>query len=334
MRKFTWPAAAVALLALLPALTGPAAADAPSAQAGPPDAYIVPGDRAFPTGMALDRNTGHFYVGSAEDGTLYRGHVTQPQVKVWSPSGQDGRRLTSGMAVDAAGRLYVGGADTGTLRVYDTRTQRLLATLRGVQGGFVNEITVAGDGTVYATDSFEPVIYRITRDGDRWEIENWFDVAASPIRWVDGRHNLNGILAVGGHLLTVNSNTGELWRIDRSSGAAVQVDLEGHSLRNGDGLAWRDGRLHVVQGNLNDTPGLVPQVAVVALAPDLARGRYAARYVPPGGFRHPSAIALTGTRVMVVNSQYNRWVAGLPPETLPFTVSSLPLDGAEPVPAG
>src|SRR4051794_12426702 len=65
MRKFTWPVAALALLALLPGpaavaanAPGPdAAADGSSGTAGPPDAYVVPGDRAFPTGMALDRTT-------------------------------------------------------------------------------------------------------------------------------------------------------------------------------------------------------------------------------------------------------------------------------------
>ncbi|MFI0349755.1 SMP-30/gluconolactonase/LRE family protein [Actinomadura sp. 9N407] len=331
MRKLTWPVVVITLLGLVSA---PAAAGSANAGPRPPSAYTLPGDRAFPTGMAFDRATGYFYVGSADDGTLFRGHVSRPRLEVWSPDGEDGRSVTSGMALDAAGRLYVGGADTGTMRVYDTRSRRLLATLRGLEGGFLNEITVAGDGTVYATDSFRPVLYRITGDGGRWRIENWLDVAATPIDWVEGRHNLNGILAVGRHLLTVNSSTGDLWRIDRHSGAAVQVDLDGHGLPNGDGLAWRDGRLHVVQGNINQVPGLVPQVAVVEMSSDLARGGYTARYVPPGGFRHPSSIALTGTRVMVVNSQYDRWVAGLPPETLPFTVSSLDIGAAEPVSGG
>ncbi|MFV2175878.1 SMP-30/gluconolactonase/LRE family protein [Actinomadura sp. LOL_016] len=316
---------AIVLLALIPA---PAMADAEAG--GLPDAHVVPGDRAFPTGMTFDRRTGHFYVGSAEDGTIYRGHVTRRDLEVWSPDGTDGRSVTSGMALDRAGRLYVGGADTAALRVYDVRTQRLLATLEGTDGGFINEIAIADDGTVYATDSFKPVIYRITHRDGRWRIENWLDVTATPVDWVEGRHNLNGIIAVGRHLLTVNSASGTLWRIDPRSGATVQVDLDGHLLHNGDGLAWRDGRLFVVQGNLNQVPGLVPQVAVTTMSSDLARGRYEARYVPPGGFRHPSSIVLTPTRVMVVNSQYDRWLGGLPPET-PFTVSSMRLGSAEPV---
>ncbi|HEX2313764.1 MAG TPA: hypothetical protein VHJ17_08530, partial [Thermomonospora sp.] len=317
MKRLALTVAAIVSLGVLPA-TGAAAETLP-------DTYVFPGDRAFPTGMALDPRTGHFYVGSADSGALFRGHVTRPEVQVWSPDGRDGRTVTSGMAVDPAGRLYVGGADTGTLRVYDTRSGALLATLRGVRDGFVNEIAVADDGTVYATDSFRPVVYRVTQDAGNWRMEPWLDVTRTPVEWVDGQHNLNGIRAIGRHLVTVNSNTGRVYRIDRDTRAVTEVDLGGHRLYNGDGLAWRDGRLHVVQGNINNVPGLVPQVAVVEMSGDLTRGRYTARYVPPGGFRHPSSIALGYGRVMVVNSQYNRWVAGLPPESLPFTMASIPL---------
>ncbi|MEU6788363.1 hypothetical protein ABZ912_55025 [Nonomuraea angiospora] len=291
------------------------------------EGYVIPGERAFPTGMAYDRRTGHFYVGSAEDGALYRGHLTRPEADVWSPKEQDSRRVTSGMTLDRDGRLYVGGADTHTLRVYDTRTRRLLATMNGAVSGFLNEITVADDGLAYATDSYVPVIYRVAREGGHWRIEHWLDVAASPIDWVDGAVNLNGILAAGRHLLTVNSNTGQLWRVDRHTRQAVQVDLGGHPLRNGDGLALRGDLLYVVQGSYYE--GARPQVTVLTMANDLSRGRYSARYDPPGGFLHPSAIALTARHALVVNSQYNRWREGLPPVT-PFRISTVPLAGAQP----
>ncbi|GAA3690515.1 hypothetical protein GCM10022224_064930 [Nonomuraea antimicrobica] len=292
-----------------------------------PDGYVIPGERAFPTGMAYDPRTGHFYVGSAEDGTLYRGHLTRPVAEVWSPKEQDGRRLTSGVTLDRDGHLYVNGADSRTMRVYDTRTRRLLATLHSADGGFLNETAVADDGLAYATDSLVPVVYRVTREDGQWRIEHWLDVSSSPIDWVDGVINLNGILATGRHLLTVNSNTGQLWRIDRHTRQAVQVDLGGHPLRNGDGLALRGNLLYVVQGSLFE--GAAPQVTVLTMADDLSRGRYSARYDPPGGFLHPSAIALTARHALVVNSQYNSWRDGLPPVT-PFTISTVALSGALP----
>lgn len=316
------------------AATAPAALARPSGTAvgqGYPSAYTLPGDRAFPTGMAFDARTGHFFVGSASSGALYRGHVSRPALREWSPDGRDGRTVTSGMTTDGAGRLFVGGATTGTLRVYDAGKGRMLARLKGVDGGFLNEPTAADDGTVYATDSFRPVIYRITRTGRDWTMEHWLDVSSTPIDWVEGQHNLNGITVAGRHLLTVNSNTGQLWRIDRDTRQVAEVDLGADSLINGDVLIWDAGRLLAVQGNINSVPGLEPQVAVITMEDDLLRGRYTAKYVPPGGFLHPSSAILARGRLMVVNSQYDRWVAGLPPESLPFTVSSLPVGDMIPV---
>ncbi|MFH8978528.1 SMP-30/gluconolactonase/LRE family protein [Streptomyces sp. NPDC017890] len=334
MRLFASALAAVTALALTAATDSRAATGSESATRPDtattrlPDHYVIPGDKAFPTGVAYDPRSGHYYVGSAQDGTLYRGHVRKPTARVWSPDGRDGRSFTAGMTIDGEGRLYVNGGATGTLRVYDTATGDLLTTLHGAEGGFVNDVTVAADGTAYVTDSFKPVVYRLTEDErGRWKLEHWLDVDDSGVDWVDGQHNLNGIVAVGDrHLLAVQSNTGKLWRVDRSTGRTAEVDLGGDTVVNGDALAWRDGRLYVTQGNLYADPGTEPQVAVIEMNDDLTHGRFVDRLVPPEGLLHPSAAALTDhDRLLVVNSQYNRWVAGLPPESLPFTVSSLPL---------
>ncbi|MGC9380066.1 SMP-30/gluconolactonase/LRE family protein [Streptomyces sp. MH13] len=347
MRLFASALAAVTALALTAAAgsvsaagsssaTGSQAATRPgtatvsdTATARLPDHYVIPGGKAFPTGVAYDPRSGHYYVGSAQDGTLYRGHVRKPAARVWSPAGRDGRSFTAGMTIDTEGRLYVNGGATGTLRVYDTATGDLLTTLHGAKGGFVNDVTVAADGTAYVTDSFKPVVYRLTEDErGRWKLEHWLDVDASGVDWVDGQHNLNGIVAVGDrHLLAVQSNTGKLWRVDRSTGRTTEVDLGGHTVVNGDALAWRDGRLYVTQGNLYADPDTEPQVAVIEMDDDLTHGRFLHGLVPPEGLHHPSAAAITDhDRLLVVNSQYNRWAAGLPPQTLPFTLSSLPLE--------
>ncbi|MDG9728172.1 MULTISPECIES: SMP-30/gluconolactonase/LRE family protein [unclassified Streptomyces] len=334
MRLLASALATVTVLALTAATGSQAAAGSEaatrsgSATARLPDHYVIPGEKAFPTGVAYDPRSGHYYVGSAQDGTLYRGHVRKPTARVWSPAGRDGRSFTAGMTLDGEGRLYVNGGGTGTLRVYDSATGTLLTTQHGAKGGFVNDVTVAADGTAYVTDSFKPVVYRLTEDErGRWKLEHWLDVDASGVDWIDGQHNLNGIVAVGTrHLLAVQSNTGKLWRIDRSTGRTAEVDLGGHTLVNGDALAWRDGRLYVTQGNLYDDPDTEPQVAVVEMNDDLTSGRFLHGLVPPDGLLHPSAAVITDhDRLLVVNSQYNRWVAGLPPESLPFTVSSLPI---------
>lgn len=196
---------------------------APQSPPAPPERYVVPGDRAFPTGVAHDPSSGHFYVGSAEDGTIQRGHVDEPRTEVWSPDGTDGRSFTSALALDGAGHLYVNGGPTSTLRVYDPDDATLLATLKGKPGGFVNDVAPVSGKVAYVTDSFKPVIYRVARSGDRWTMRPWLDVRAAGIDWVDGEHNLNGIISVGRHLLAVQSNTGQLWRIDPASREVVEV---------------------------------------------------------------------------------------------------------------
>ncbi|GAB2658005.1 NHL repeat-containing protein [Nocardia goodfellowii] len=290
----------------------------------PLDHYVIPGDRAFPTGLAYHAATGHYFVGSAAGGAIYRGHVDRPEVELWSPDGADGRELTSGMTFDRAGRLFVNGAGSNTVRIYDPASAELLAELHGLEGGFVNEVSIADDGSAYVTDSFLPVIYRITETDGRWRLEPWLNVADTPIEWVHGQHNLNGILAVGGQLLAVQSNTGQLWRIDRSTRAVTQVETE--PLPSADALISEDGRrVFVTQGNLYAASDQEPRVAVLAMNEDLTSARVVETLIPPGGFRHPSQAALTGQgRLLVVNSQYNRFVSGQAPE-LPFTISSLPV---------
>ncbi|WP_405801329.1 hypothetical protein [Streptomyces sp. NBC_01506] len=135
-------------------------------------------------------------------------------------------------------------------------------------------------------------------------------------------------------MLAIQSNTGRLRRIDRATRAVTEVDLGGHRLVNGDGLVLRDGRLYVTQGNLFDNPGARAQVAVVELNDELTSGRYVTGLVPPQGLRHPGAIVIddsTGrggaeptSRLLVVNCQFERWRAGLPPLTPPFTIGTVP----------
>lgn len=297
------------------------------APAEPLDHYVIPGDRAFPTGLAYDPETGHYFVGSAADGALYRGHVDEPGAQLWSPHGTDGRTVTSGMTMDDEGRLFVNGAGSNSTRVYDPATTELLAELEGLPGGFVNEISFADDGTAYATDSFLPVIYRITESEGQWQMEPWLEVENTAVDWVHGEHNLNGILAVGRHLLSVQSNTGRLWRIDRFSRDIVEVDLGEELLPSGDALVSDDGRrVYVTQGNLYAENDQEPRVAVLEMSDDLTSARIVDSLVPPSGLLHPSQAALTGNgRLLVVNSQYNRLVAELEPESLPFTVSSVPV---------
>lgn len=283
--------------------------------------YALPGDRVFPEGVGVDKATGRFYVGSSEDGTVYRGTVGEPgEAEVFLEPGADGRDAATGIKV-SEGRLFVAGRGTGRLFVYDAASGELIRALQtsGEGRGLVNDLTFAQDAA-YVTDSFRPVLWRVplTADGVG-DIEPWLDLTETPIEYVDG-FNLNGISASddGRHLLTVHSGSGELWRIDVETRAVEQVDLGGASLTTGDGLLLDGRSLYAVR----NSPGVVLRIE---LSEDLLTGEVVEEIADPS-FRYPTTLAEYGGELLVVNSQFG---AGDDPD-LPFTVSGVPVPRASP----
>jgi Cu-Zn family superoxide dismutase len=307
--------AAGVVLALL--LSGGAAAAAER-----PSRYILPGDAVYPEGIAYQKSTGHFYVGSTTDGTIFRGHVGDPEAEVWLPGNQDGRTTATGLDVDTAGRLFVSGGGTGKVFIYDTSSGALLAALQAANpaGGptFINDVTVTRSGDAFATDSLRPVIYRIYQTAPgQWAVQNWLNLDGTAIQYVAG-FNLNGILATpdGKYLIVVQSNTGKLFRIGIPTRLVNQIDLDGTALTAGDGLALRGNTLYVVRNSLG-------QIAVVQLAARYGRGEVVDVITDPS-FRFPTTAAIAQDRLLVVNAQFNRRGTPEGPE-LPFTVSAVDL---------
>jgi Cu-Zn family superoxide dismutase len=118
----------------------------------------------------------------------------------------------------------------------------------------------------------------------------------------------------GRYLLSVQSNSGKLWRIAPGTGEAREVDLGGATLVNGDGLEIRGRTLYVVRNQ----DGLVVRLH---LSRDLLHARVTRTTTDPT-FQFPTSAALLRGRLMVVNSQFDKRTAGQPP-VLPFTVSAI-----------
>lgn len=322
--------AAVALLATACASApDPATAGAQTAQPPPsptssrPPAlqtWAIPGDEVFPEGIAVDPGGQTFYVGSTSDGTVYRGDTGDPDagMEVFLEPGADDRTTVTGLSVDDDGRLFVAGRDSNRLFVYDTADGRLLADFQppAVDRTLLNDVVVTNDAA-YITDSFRPTIFRITLEsGDIGQLEPWIDLTDSPITYESG-FNLNGIVSSddGSALLTVQYNTGQLYRIDTASGNIDEVDLGGETLRTGDGLVLDDTLLHVVLGG----PG---EVVTIRLDQGLATGEVVATTTRQE-WRAPTTIAAAGGRLLVVNSQLDM-AGGDRQANLPFTVSAFP----------
>lgn len=326
---------AVASAALLPRLGDRAGAQStpaatPSTQT---TTFAIPGERVFPEGVAYDPATNMFYVGSTENGTIYRGDLATGVVEPFLPGGQDERTEVTGLKVDEAGRLVVCGRRTGRIFAYDTASGALLARYwNGRTGGtLINDVAVTTDGSAYVTDSFAPLLYRVDLSAlplaanttpaaaiEEQESDVFLDVTDSPFVYADD-FNANGIVATqdGAALLIVQFNTGRLYRVELESRAVAEVPLVGGDLRGGDGLALDGTTLWA----LLDTTG---ELVRVELDPALSQGKIVSRLTDPT-FAYPTTLALVGDgTALVVNSQLDMAGDGSAVE-LPFTVSRLVL---------
>lgn len=290
----------------------------------PTIAFALPGGRVFPEGVACDPASGNFFVGSTEDGTVFRGNVRSGAAgaEVFLPPGADGRDAVTGLKVDERGRLFVAGRRTGRAFVYDATSGRLIKALRTPpsERTLINDVAVTDDAA-YFTDSFRPTLFRVplTANGVG-EMEPWLDLTGTPIAYGTG-FNLNGIAATpdGRFLLAVHYDAGDLYRIDTRTREVTRVDLGSRNgtLTTGDGILLDDQALYVVRGG----PG---EIVPVNLSADLTRGEVGEAFSHPS-FRAPTTIAACGDgRLLVVNSQLNMEGGGGLPE-LPFTVSSIPI---------
>jgi Cu-Zn family superoxide dismutase len=284
------------------------------AGAARPDAYVLPGEDVFPEGVAFDRSSGYFYVSSTTNGAIFRGHVNNPLTEVFLPGNQDGRTTATGLEVDHQGRLFVSGGGSPMVFVYEAGSGTLLAAL-GVEGaGFINDVAVTPNGDAFFTDSLVPVIYRVSQDASgAYVVEDWLDLTGTAIEYVQG-FNVNGIVVSqdGRYLIVVQSNTGELFRIEIATREVVQIDLGGAVVTAGDGLVLRGRRLFVVRNALG-------QIDIVRLALERARGKVAGS-ITDDSFAFPTTADFARGRLLVVNSQFNQR-GGEP--VLPFTVSAV-----------
>jgi Cu-Zn family superoxide dismutase len=222
--------------------------------------------------------------------------------------------------------------------VVDPATGETVATLTtpappAGSSTFLNDVTVTDDGTIYVTDSQRPVLFRghATADGVDG-LEPWLDLTTGPITYAEG-FNLNGIAALvdGSALVTVQSNTGQLWRIDTATGAIAEIAVTGAPapapaadpttsvppgpFPGGDGLVVDGYHLVVVQNASATLTRLVLQPgATGAAVQTVARDR---------NLRFPTTAALAGDLLLVVDGQLDQMgPTGAP--VLPFSVALVP----------
>jgi sugar lactone lactonase YvrE len=264
-----------------------------------PDTIRLP-DGWQPEGIAAGRGTS-LYVGSIPTGAVWKGDARTGTGDVLVP-GQPGVRSAIGIKVDRRNRLFVAGGATGKAFVYDARTGADLASYQLATPGaatFVNDVVVTSEAAWF-TDSSAAQLYMLPlgRHGrlpgqDKVRtlaLRGDFELGANP--------NLNGIVAARGGrtLLSVQTSSGKLFRINPRSGVARQVDLGRASLDNGDGMLLAGRVLFVVQNRLN-------QIAVVVLSKSLDRGRVVTT-ITDDDFDVPTTIAFQAGHLYAVNARF------------------------------
>jgi sugar lactone lactonase YvrE len=261
-----------------------------------PETIALP--NAFqPEGVAVGTGS-TFYVGSIPTGAIYAGDLRTGvgDTIIEGIPGPTGRRAT-GLEYNH-GLLWVSGAGTGKVYVYDVRSRSLVREYALASAPtFINDVVVT-NRAAYFTDSQKPVLYKVELSG------NGRPGAASTInlsgdyQHVAGQFNLNGIDATpsGRWLLAVQSVTGRLFRIDPNTGETTLVDLGGTVLMNGDGILLHGRTLYVVQNQLN-------KIAVLRLSNDLTSGQLV-REITDTDFKVPTTIARFGKWLYAVNARF------------------------------
>jgi Cu-Zn family superoxide dismutase len=274
-----------------------------------PSQYTIPGDDVFPEGVTLRPGTDQFFVSSTGTGTIYRGTLDKPRLKVFLQPGKNGRVVATGLRA-GRDRLVVAGSVTGLVFVYDY-DGRLVRRFATGSGGLINDVALAANGDAYVTDSMRGLLFRIPakalskRSSQTKHLDPFVRLSNTPL----GQFS-NGVVTAGDrYALVVGTASGVLARVDlKTKRVRAVADL---TLPAGDGLARTGHTLYAVN--------LASKVTQVKLSRDWLRGTIVRDITSPS-FHFPTTVQIAGNRLLVVNSQFDN--RGKTPD-LPFTVAAV-----------
>jgi hypothetical protein len=314
--------------ALSAAIVVPAAADQGHGKGkanGHKPAVIELPQNFQPEGIATAKRHA-FFVGSRVTGAIYRGSLRTGEGDILVEGGPElmgDDRGATGLKVDRRGRLFVSGADSKHIRVYDALTgDQLRDYFAGADAGFINDVIVTKRGA-YFTDSNNAWLYFI-RFGARGELGALTRIPLGGDYVNEAGFNANGIVAARGgkSLIVVKSNTGELFDVDAATGVADRIEVTGGDgeLINADGMMLKGRTLYVVENRDDPDPGAggVGVISVVKLGRSLSSGRITGT-IQSDLFQVPTTIARSGGRTYAVNAKF-----GLPNPDGSFEVVKVP----------
>jgi sugar lactone lactonase YvrE len=183
LRYGIWLILAAALL-VIPAFAQDATQESTVEPLMLPDqlAFVSPDPGLLPEGIEWDAAQGRFLVGSLSQGTIYSITPNDDGSTTVEPLIEDEELMsTVGIEIDEANnRLLVsnssadafsGGAGAAMLAAYDLEMGERayltdLSTLYESKTNFANDVAVDDEGNAYVTNSFAPVLYKVTPEGE------------------------------------------------------------------------------------------------------------------------------------------------------------------------
>ncbi|RFP63956.1 hypothetical protein D0N36_16520 [Hymenobacter lapidiphilus] len=282
------------------------------------ESYVLPGNQLFPEGIAYNPSQGTFYVGSTTNGDVVQVNVETGAASIFAAGAAQNRADCRGLKTDARNRLWIAGGAENKIHVLnpDGSLLKTWDTKALFNSGFINDCAVDAN-FVYFTDSRVQKVYRAAVSGSTpGEVEEWLAFTDAQLPYGTG-FNANGIALTddGRYLIIVISNTGKVFRIDRTSKAIAEVTLD-QPVTAGDGLWLTGTKLYVSRNSTG-------QVFPVQLNDAFTQGTVGAGF--GSNLKFNTTIARADNFFLVVNSQLNLRPNGSTPPpaapTLPFTVS-------------
>ncbi|HVZ23233.1 MAG TPA: hypothetical protein VG871_19305 [Vicinamibacterales bacterium] len=255
--------------------------------------------RIFPESLTSTKN-GDVYFGSLGHDSVYRAPAKSSQATTWIQPKANGLTTVLGVFADEkAGLLWVCTSASGgrngapyvgetALKAFTLKNASFKASYAFPGNGLCNDIAVAKDGTVYATDTNQGRVLRLKKGASALDV------------WVSDPKTLagaDGIAVLGDGNVYVNSVTqGTLLRIDvkKDGSAAPLVTLEtSRMIERPDGMRSIGGeKMLLVEG--------VGRLDEVTIAGDKATVT-----TIKDGLTGPTAVTLAGGTAYVTEAKLN-----------------------------
>jgi sugar lactone lactonase YvrE len=253
--------------------------------------------RIFPESLTSTKN-GDLYFGSLGQDSVYRATSKVAQATTWIKPKSNGLTTVLGVLADEkAGVLWVCASASGgrngapyvgetALKAFSLKDASFTASYAFPGNGLCNDIAVAGDGTVYATDTVQARVLRLKKGAtalDVWSADPMLLAAADGLA-----------LLADGNLYVNSVGQGTLLRIDvnRDGSAGKITKLEtSRPLMQPDGMRSVGGRtMLLVEG-----AGRLDEVTI--------NGDKAEIKVLKEGLTGPTAVTLAGGTAYVTEAK-------------------------------